>query len=80
MESVKQITKSVRVGDDRILTLELPEDAAGHNVDVVLTYVVVEGEKAESWVDFVNRTYGMFADDPIERPDQPPQQDRDWNL
>lgn len=25
---------------------------------------------AAPWADFVNRTYGILADDPIERPDQ----------
>lgn len=85
MSAMKTITTSTQVGADGLLTLEMPDDVAGHKVDVVVTYVVQDGveeepehEKEESWEDFVNRTYGMFADNPIERAPQPPMQERDW--
>lgn len=78
MEALKSISKSVHIGEDGLLKLKMPPEVAGQQVDIVLSYIVKDEPQQESWHDFVNRTYGMFADEPIERAPQPPMQEREW--
>ena len=37
----------------------------------------IEGFRRMPWQEFVKRTAGMLADDPVERPSQPPLEERD---
>jgi len=37
----------------------------------------VEAFQRMSWHEFLNRTYGILADDPIERPEQLPIEERE---
>jgi hypothetical protein len=34
-------------------------------------------DKTQDWHEFLRATYGILRDDPIERPEQPPLEDRD---
>lgn len=77
METIKV---KARIGTDGILKLEVPTGLAEGDVEVVL---VMHTDKPQSvddkgWpLEYFERTYGALADDPIERPPQPPLEDRD---
>jgi hypothetical protein len=72
METIKV---KARVGDDGILKLAVPARLSGHEVEVVLVLQPSSPQPLDSngWpIGFFERTYGALADDPIERPPQPP--------
>lgn len=74
METLKIRT---HIGSDGLLKLEMPVGAENVDAEVVVIYTIQPKTEAEAWVDFVNRTYGILADDPIERPAELPQDVRD---
>ena len=52
--------------------LTLPSEYANQDVElVVIIQPCKQVAKQESWLAFINETYGCLADDPITRPDQP---------
>ncbi len=55
------------IGTDGLLKVELPTEIRNAACDIVIV-LAVRSEPDSDWVDFVNRTYGSLADDPIERP------------
>jgi hypothetical protein len=65
METIKFKT---HIGSDGILKLEMPIGASDVDADVVVIYTVQPTAVDEDWQTFINRTYGILADDPIERP------------
>lgn len=70
METIKLRT---HIGDDGILTLELPPSMNNRAVEVVVVVQALEDKAVDEmgWpVGFFDRTYGALADDPIERPPQ----------
>lgn len=71
METIRLKT---RIGSDGVLKFEMPVGVANVDAEVVVVYTVQTApEHKEDWADFVNATYGILADDPIERPaDLPP--------
>lgn len=74
METIKLRT---HIGSNGLLKLEMPVDAADVDADVVVVYTVRPKAIAEDWETFVNKTYGILADDPIERPAELPPDARD---
>lgn len=73
METIRLRT---HIGDDGILKFEMPVGVFDVDADIEVTISVQHDEK-EDWITFLNRTYGILADDPIERPEQPPYDIRD---
>jgi len=73
METIKLRT---HIGSDGLLKLEMPVAAFDVDADVVIVYSVRPKQK-EDWESFVNRTYGILADDPMERPAELPPDIRD---
>ncbi len=74
---MQQIKLSSRVGDDGLLHLNLPYEFKGVDVDVILTVSIPkindnnqdldENVDQLEWHDFIEKTYGCLADDPITR-------------
>ena len=65
METIKFKT---HIGSDGVLKVEMPVGVTNVDADVVVVYSVQAKNTPEDWAAFVNRTYGILADDPIERP------------
>ncbi|MBN1138590.1 MAG: hypothetical protein JXM73_18525 [Anaerolineae bacterium] len=60
-----------RVGQDGILKLEVPTSLVNTDLEVVVVMQPASVTDDLGWpVGFFERTYGAFADDPLERPDQ----------
>lgn len=77
METIKLRT---HIGDDGILTLELPPSLNNRVVEVVVVVQAINDQAVDAlgWpIGFFDRTYGALADDPIERPQQLPLEMRD---
>jgi len=74
METIK-VRK--HVGSDGVLKFEIPVSTPDVDYEVVIVYTAQPRTEQEDWETFVNRTYGSLADDPIERPEQPPMDVRD---
>lgn len=64
METIRLRT---HVGDDGMLRVETPVDTPNADYDIVVIYRVHETQ-ASDWAAFVDATYGILADDPLERP------------
>jgi hypothetical protein len=65
---------------DGILKLEVPTGLLEHEVEVVLVVQPTDAGAVDDngWpIGFFDRTYGVLADDPIERPPQLPLEQRD---
>ena len=63
------------IGHDGILQLDVPIGVADVDCDVVVTVPIKMTD--EEWSQFVDRTAGSLADDPIERPPQGEYEQRD---
>ncbi|MBZ0316304.1 MAG: hypothetical protein K8L91_07795 [Anaerolineae bacterium] len=77
MEAMKFRT---RVGQDGILQLEMPDELWGQEVEAILVLRALKEIETNSlgWpVGFFERTYGAFADNPMERGDQGEHEIRD---
>jgi len=57
------------VGKDGMLHLDIPLEMRETELEVTLTFEAVNQtiNKDLEWHDFINRTYGCLADDPIIR-------------
>lgn len=69
-----------KIDNDGILKIEVPTGLSAGDIEVVLVMQSPEEAVTDSngWpLGFFERTYGILADDPIERPDQPPLEARD---
>lgn len=67
---MQTLTMKARAGKDGILRLEIPTDKADREVEIVLVMHAVETEPLDEMgypIGYFEDTYGMFADDPIER-------------
>jgi hypothetical protein len=69
METIQLRT---HIGSDGLLKLEMPVNVADVDADVVVVYVVRPKPVDDDWMSFINETYGILADDPIERPAELP--------
>jgi hypothetical protein len=75
METIKLRT---HIGSDGLLKLEMPVGVENVDAEVVIIYnVQPKSDEEEDWIAFVNRNYGVLADDPIERPPELPLEIRD---
>ncbi|MBZ0276960.1 MAG: hypothetical protein K8I60_12490 [Anaerolineae bacterium] len=67
---MQTLTLKARAGKDGIVRLEIPTDKAGREIEIVLVMQAVEDEAVDAMgypIGYFEETYGMFADDPIER-------------
>lgn len=65
METIRTTT---HIGSDGILRIETPVGVRNVDDDIVLVYSVASAiNTREAWEALVNETYGILADDPIER-------------
>ena len=72
-----------RVGPDGVLNLRVPLGPEEANRDVHVTVEPTQrqsrrADPAESWEDFIKRTYGSCAGLGLEEPEDLPPQQRDW--
>jgi hypothetical protein len=70
---MKTIRLTSHVGNDGILSLPLPDEMKGQNLEilVVLQPIKKSSINENGWpLDFFEKTYGATAHDPIERPPQ----------
>ena len=75
METIKLQT---HVGSDGLLKLELAAGVTNRDVEVEVVIQPLNEEAAgETWAAFVERMYGVLADDPLERPVDVPWATRD---
>lgn len=74
METIRLKT---HIGSDGVLKLEMPVGVTDVDAEVVVVYTIQPIPTAEDWETFVNETYGILADDPIERPPELPADVRD---
>lgn len=74
METLKLRT---HIGGDGLLKFEMPTGVENVDAEVIVIYTVHSTPDQEDWAAFVNRTYGILADDPIERPPELPPDERD---
>ncbi|MEZ4672537.1 MAG: hypothetical protein R3E39_31940 [Anaerolineae bacterium] len=67
---MQTVTLKTRTGKDGIVRLEIPTDKADSELEIVLVMQAVEDETLDAMgypVGYFDETYGMFADNPIER-------------
>lgn len=77
MEAIK--TRS-HIGADGILKLEMPVGVANRDVEILIVVQPLETEELDAMgypIGYFDETYGSFADDPLERGEQPPMDIRD---
>lgn len=77
METIRLKT---HIGSDGLLKLELPTGVKDTDAEIVIVYTVDQSAEEESqaeWEAFIDKTYGILADDPIERPTPLPKDIRD---
>lgn len=70
---MQTMTLKVRADKDGIVRLEIPTDAADRDIEIVLVLQPVEASPCDEMgypIGYFEETYGMFADEPLER-DQP---------
>lgn len=67
------------IGNDGLLRFELPTAMRNVEADIVIVYSVNDEpeEDPAEWDAFIDATYGILADDPIERPATLPKDVRD---
>jgi hypothetical protein len=73
---MQTIKLRLQVGEDGILHLDIPVDMKGTELEVTVTVEPVKKQieslaadelKRLEWHEFIDRTYGCLADDPIIR-------------
>lgn len=77
MESIKT---QAYIDDDGILRLELATSLTHRHIDVLIVMQPIDDEPLDEMgypMGYFEETYGMFADSPIERGEQPAYDVRD---
>jgi hypothetical protein len=67
---MQTMTLKARADKDGIVRLEIPTNVADQEVEIVLVMQPMEEEPLDDMgypIGYFEETYGMFADDPIER-------------
>jgi len=70
---MKTIRLTSHVGNDGILSLALPDEMKGQNLDILVVLQPIKNASTpeNAWPpDFFKKTYGATAHDPIERAPQ----------
>ena len=60
--------------------LTLPAEYANQDVELVIIQPRKKTLEQQSWLGFINQSYGCLADDPLGRPEQPPLNEIDMLL
>lgn len=71
---MQTLTLTARTDKDGIVRLEIPTDTVNQEIEIVVVMQPVTAEPLDAMgypLNYFEETYGMFADDPIER-HQPP--------
>lgn len=74
---MQTLTLKARADKNGVIRLEIPTETADQDIEIVLVMQPVEPEPLDAMgypLGYFEETYGMFADDPIER-NQPPYPD-----
>lgn len=74
---MQTLNLKVRADKDGIVRIEIPTDKADQALEIVVVMQVLEDEPVDAMgypIGYFEETYGMFADDPVER-EQPLQPD-----
>lgn len=74
------VKRRIKIDSDGLLHLEMPAGSANTEVEIVLVWqqASVGNVDDNGWpIGFFDRTYGALADDPIERPEQLPLEERE---
>jgi hypothetical protein len=74
---MQTLTFKARIGKDGLVRLEIPTDIPDQDIEIVLVMQAIAEEPVDEMgypIGYFEETYGMFADDPIER-NQPPYPD-----
>lgn len=70
---MKTLQFSTHIENNAQLHLTLPAEYANQDVElVVIIQPRQEKMVQQNWLKFINQSYGCLADDPLERPEQPP--------
>ena len=72
---MRTLTLKARADKDGILRLEIPTENAGREIEVVVVMQTVDDEPVDAMgypIGYFEDTYGMFADEPLERNQPPP--------
>jgi hypothetical protein len=67
---MKTIKLRSQVGEDGILHLDIPVNIKGGELEVTVTFETVKDEEDLAhleWPNFIDKTYGCLADDPLIR-------------
>jgi len=67
---MKTVTIQTFIGDDGIVKLKVPKGFRNLVAEVQVSVSDKDSVPDEDWLTFLDRFYGIQADDPIERPDQ----------
>ena len=62
---MQSMSLKVKVGADGQLNLQLPQQLANQELDLVIVYQPVKPESLKNLHDVVDSFYGCLADDPI---------------
>lgn len=69
---MKTLQLTTHIENNAQLHLTLPPEYANQDVElVVIIQPCKETSERQSWLGFINETYGGLADDPLERSEQP---------
>ena len=74
---MQTITLKTHADQDGMVTLVIPTNLAGREVEIVLVMQPLDAEPVDEMgypLGYFKETYGMFADEPLVR-DQPPHPD-----
>jgi len=75
---MKTLQFTTHIENNAQLHLTLPSEYANQDVElIVIIQPRQEIIERQSWLTFINQTYGCLADDPIERPEQLPLKEPD---
>jgi hypothetical protein len=67
---MQTLTLKARSGKDGMIRLEIPTDTADQDVEIVLVMQPADDGPVDTMgypIGYFEETYGMFADDPLER-------------
>lgn len=70
--------KTITLKGEIAETLEAMSQAQGRSIEAILKQLLaIKSPPSLSWHEFIDKTAGSLADDPIERPQQPPLDERE---
>lgn len=67
---MQTLTLKARAGKDGVVRLEIPTNISDQEIEIVLVMQPLQTEPLDEMgypLGYFEETYGMFADDPIER-------------